>query len=54
MKYVQHVAKGCVYHFTINFMADHTIHHTDEFDADGPGTWIFNLSLQGAHTHTHW
>jgi hypothetical protein len=29
-------------------MGGHTIDHVDEFTADGPGRWIFNLALQGS------
>jgi hypothetical protein len=38
---------GVVYHFTINYMGAHTIHHTDEYMTDGPGLCIGNLTLQG-------
>jgi len=38
---------GVLYHFGLNFMGGHTVSHTDEYIADGPGHWIFNLALQG-------
>ena len=46
--YVSKELGGVVYHFTLNFMGGHTLEHCDEINADGPGRWIFNLSLQGA------
>jgi hypothetical protein len=39
---------GVVYHFGINYMGAHTIHHTDEYLTDGPGHVISNLVLQGS------
>ena len=38
---------GVVYDYTLNFMSGHTIHHNDEYKAEGPGYWISNLGLQG-------
>jgi hypothetical protein len=39
---------GVIYHFTVNFLGGHTVNHVDEYLADGPGKWIFNLALQGS------
>jgi hypothetical protein len=36
-----------IYHFTLNFMGGHTVHHTDEPMADGPSKSICNVGLQG-------
>ena len=46
-KFVEAVGGGRVFHFTLNFMGTHTLFHTDEFTADGPGSRIYNLALQG-------
>jgi hypothetical protein len=45
--FVYEVYGGVVYHFGLNYMGAHTIHHVDEYETDGPGTHIANLSLQG-------
>ena len=45
--YITKVLGGVVYHFTLNYMGGHTIDHNDSIITDGPGQWIFNLSLQG-------
>jgi len=38
--------QGLLYHYTINFMAGHSVEHGDEWMRDGPGFFIFNLALQ--------
>jgi hypothetical protein len=39
---------GIIYHFTINFMGAHTVHHVDEYKADGPARYIANMALWGS------
>ena len=47
-EYVAKELGGVVYHFTLSFMGGHTLEHMDEYIGDGPGRWIYNLTLQGA------
>jgi hypothetical protein len=46
--FIDDVLGGVVYHFTLNFLAGHTLTHADEYKFDGPGLWIWNLILQTA------
>jgi hypothetical protein len=46
-EYVEEQLGGVVYHFAINYMGGHTLHHVDEPTHDGPGAIITNTSLQG-------
>jgi hypothetical protein len=44
--YIDTALEGVLYHFTLNFMAAHTLTHGDEYNFDGPGLWTWNLILQ--------
>jgi hypothetical protein len=46
-EYVAGAFGGVVYDFTLNYLGGHTVNHSDEPNADGPGMWIFNLALMG-------
>jgi hypothetical protein len=47
MTFINTECDGVIYHFTLNFMGAHTVHHVDEWAADGPGGSICNMGLSG-------
>jgi hypothetical protein len=48
VEYIAEVLDGVVYHFTLNFLAGHSVEHGDQFGGAAPGKWILNTALQQA------